>query len=261
MLNPFTAEQPQGAVGRRASFNPLSALAGVAGDLIGGFLADRGAKRQNEANLRIAREQMAFQERMSSTAYQRAAKDLDAAGLNRILALGSPSSTPSGASAQMVNEASGRAGGLQKSAHSAMALHTQRKQLEIMDATAKNLESQIEKNYADAELADQSAAESARRTRQLDTIEKEIEARIEQIGAQAGLYDAQGRQQDVMAAFYEMIPQMMVGLKEFPVVGQGVSALGHALIRNRAGKPKAEPQKNTRTARPIAERLRRNRGR
>jgi hypothetical protein len=80
------------------------ALGSVAGNLIGGLFGRSGAKRQNAANLQIAREQMAFQERMSNTAYQRSTKDLEAAGLNRILALGSPSSSPQGASATMVNE-------------------------------------------------------------------------------------------------------------------------------------------------------------
>ena len=64
-----------------------------------------GQRSANKANLRIAREQMDFQERMSNTAYTRAARDLENAGLNRILALGSPASSPGGQTATMQNEA------------------------------------------------------------------------------------------------------------------------------------------------------------
>jgi hypothetical protein len=80
------------------------ALASVGSSLLGGIFGSSGQRSANAANLKIAKEQMDFQERMSSTAHRRAAFDLEKAGLNRILALGKPASTPQGASAVMQNE-------------------------------------------------------------------------------------------------------------------------------------------------------------
>lgn len=81
----------------------MSFWAGAAGALGAGVLSFFGQRDTNEQNLAIARENRAFQERMSNTAYQRAAEDLEAAGLNRILALGSPASSPAGNVATMQN--------------------------------------------------------------------------------------------------------------------------------------------------------------
>lgn len=85
--------------------NPIiaSALIGGGTTLLGGLIGDSGQKAANRANLQIAREQMAFQERMSNTAIRRRVDDMKAAGLNPILAAGQPASTPAGASAVMQN--------------------------------------------------------------------------------------------------------------------------------------------------------------
>lgn len=78
------------------------AVAALAPPLIAGAASMIGQERANRANLRIAREQMRFQERMSGTAWQRAVKDMRLAGINPMLAYQQGgASSPSGQTARM----------------------------------------------------------------------------------------------------------------------------------------------------------------
>lgn len=107
-----------------------------------------GSHSANRANRASAREQMAFQERMSSTAHQRQMQDMQKAGLNPALSgKYGGASTPSGASADMKNEMEG----LPSAVTSAIAAKRLKldsmqiaSQMEVNSATAAKIRAETE---------------------------------------------------------------------------------------------------------------------
>lgn len=125
---------PTGGTGFNAS-GLLGPLLGVGGDIYSARQIAGGARDANSMSLQSARERMAFEERMSSTAHQREVADLQAAGLNPVLsAQHGGASTPSGDSIDAVNEAPDYRGVLPHAVSTAINLKRMEKEFQNIDA-------------------------------------------------------------------------------------------------------------------------------
>jgi len=113
---------------------------------------------------------------MSSTAYQRAAVDLDKAGLNRILALGSPASSPGGSTAVMQNPRGPLAQGVSNSARAALDANEQihrtnniEEDTALKHDTRANTRAQEASALANAALTNAKTATEYKKALQIDT--------------------------------------------------------------------------------------------
>ena len=147
------------------------ALIAAAPAIVGSVASAIGQRSANRQNLRIAREQMAFQERMSNTAYQRAVTDMRMAGINPMLAYQQGgASSPGGASAQMQNVAGVAASSAQHAARLAEDIKNMRRQRELLFMQTARERGTANREQTQAHLN--------------ETLEREAEARIRNIDVQ-----------------------------------------------------------------------------
>lgn len=118
-----------------------------------GFLGQESANESNQQiaqnnsafNAEQAQKQMDFQERMSNTSYQRGVKDMEAAGLNPMLAYSQGgASSPSGAAGAAVQPAS-----MQNAAGAGIAAAAQAAQVDQTAAQTRNIEADTANKKAD----------------------------------------------------------------------------------------------------------------
>lgn len=138
----------------------------IVGDIIGGVADYFTGRATNKANAEQAALNRDFQERMSSTSYQRSTKDMMAAGLNPMLAYQQGgASSPGGSMAVMQNP-------MGNAIHTALSIARQRAEIDAIRAGADKTRAEIPGAHSS----------SAARAAELEKLQYELDDLREQYG-------------------------------------------------------------------------------
>lgn len=213
--------------------DPLT-VGAIAAPILGGLFSSRGQAKANRMNLRIAREQMAFQEKQRATEWQTAVQDMTAAGINPALALQhGGAGAMSGQTATMMNESEAVGEGLSRSLSSAMQVRQLKAATKEAEARARGAKASAD--YQDAYNKAHGISFKKDGSLQLDLtnpgIAQKVQAEISSARALARLNEMKIPEGEALAKMWESIDSSgMKSMDDF------INLIGPLLLRRAAGR-------------------------
>lgn len=228
--------------------DPATAMMIMGGlDVIGGMAA-------NQQQVGLGREQMAFQERMSSTAYQRAMQDMREAGLNPMLAAKvGAASTPAGAMPQIRNVLGEAVGRMTSAATAAKAPFEVDKVLKEIDKIGADTEVSWERKREIAQSINLMAQQQMTETQRSNLVAQQVKKLVQEVGyAQAQRFlkeleaDAYGYMQKEFFNPYtgKLIMEFTSEAGNLISKFVGPAVIGRALKKSGKGFQRYSPQGN-----------------
>lgn len=185
----------------------LAAGIGAAADIIGGLFGMSAQKKANKANIKLQREQQAWEERMSNTSWQRGTQDMLKAGINPMLAVSQGGASTPNVSAATVQpeDAMGRA--VSSAGSKAAQMLTLENLAQQTRKTSEEADSLNIRNTIDAWDLPYAEQISANRRAQIPAQNEQIKRQTESLIADANLTKAQEKQ------LRDMLPELLARAK------------------------------------------------